>query len=190
MKNGFASFILIITILPIASCYSIALPNYSIDPLMEAARLSEMAFISKLDAREARILAIANSKELEFTRKAVELKSSLWLSRFRDCLPQIKLSWGKDERLSFTGPDSFTDYISVNISQPLWDGGRAGSARIVEKAELILSTENLERLESAIGEKGVTAFNNLFALKLRKSLEEKARDLALSEFSLMQRRWL
>lgn len=114
-----------------------------------------------LGFQDAARLAAASSLELKAARAERALREGVWKLGLRAYFPQISFSVSEDDRLSKTGADSFLKSYTVSIDQLLWDGGRTSAARTIERAELVLLGDDLERNEADIAEAALNAYRGL-----------------------------
>jgi len=128
---------------------------------------------------EAADLATAFSADLRHSRASQVLMEGAWKWGRRVYFPQFSLSVSENDRLQQIGPESFLKNYGINIDQFLWDGGRTGMSRSLEKMELSLSSAKLDRMASEIAEAAIAAYRNL--LSSRVILEIKKTSLAVLE---------
>ncbi|MDR0402616.1 MAG: TolC family protein [Treponema sp.] len=114
-----------------------------------------------LGFRDAARLAVANSNELRAGRAGRALREGAWKAGLRAYLPQLSLAVSEDDRLSQIGADSFLKNYTVSLDQLVWDGGRTGTARSLERAELVLLGDQLERNEAEIAEAAFDAYRGV-----------------------------
>jgi len=148
-----------------------------------------------LTMKDAANLAIEVSPELREAYAQQILKEGAWVVGIRAFLPKLNLSASENDRLSTIGSDSFTKTYTIGIQQLIWDGGRLGANRSIEKAELDLHRVELRRKVGEVGEAAINLYrtiinkeavfrikqDNLTALELQYTIleEEYRRGLAL-----------
>jgi outer membrane protein TolC len=116
---------------------------------------------SPIGFEDAARLALAASADLKTARAGKALREGVWKLGLRAYLPQIGFSVSEDDRLSQTGADSFLKNYTVSLDQLLWDGGRTASARALERSELALLGDELERSASDITEAALNAYRKV-----------------------------
>jgi outer membrane protein TolC len=111
--------------------------------------------------RDAVRLAVANSTELKAARAGRALREGAWKAGLRAYLPQLGLAVSEDDRLSKISADSFLKNYTVSLDQLLWDGGRTGTARALERAELVILGDQLGQSEAEIAETALDAYRSV-----------------------------
>jgi outer membrane protein TolC len=132
--------------------------------------------VSSLDFEGAAALAVLSSKELKATKAGRAIREGAWKLGLRAYLPQLSLSVSEDDRLSLVSSDSFLKNYTVSLEQLLWDGGRTGSSRALERAELVLLGDELEREEAGIAEAALEMYRGLLLERKIISIKESALD--------------
>jgi outer membrane protein TolC len=127
-----------------------------------------------LGFEDAARLAVANSTELKAGRAGRALREGAWKLGLRAYFPQIGFSVSEDDRLSLIGADSFLKNYTLTLNQLLWDGGRTGSARALERAELVLLEDQLEQSEAEIVEAALNAYRGVLIGRQIISIRESA----------------
>ena len=123
---------------------------------------------------EAGRLAVASSSELRQFRAQRALREGAWVLSFRAFLPQVSIVISEDERLSLISADSFTKNYAVNLEQLVFDGGRTRTARKIERAELMLLSDELNRNESAVIETALSSYRQILLSRMIISIREAA----------------
>jgi outer membrane protein TolC len=126
-----------------------------------AGLLSPPALVSQTQAigfEEAAQLALAASASLRAARAGKALREGVWKLGLRTYLPQIGFSVSEDDRLSQISADSFLKNYTVSFDQLLWDGGKTASARAMERSELALLGDELERDAADLAEAALNAY--------------------------------
>ena len=122
---------------------------------------------------QAAKLAVSASSDLKHSRASLVLSKGAWKWGVRSYFPQISVSVSENDRLQQLGADSFMKNYSVNLEQPVWDGGKLSMSRKLEKMELDLSSSKLDRTANEIAESAIAAYRNLLSsreiLKIKKS---------------------
>ncbi|MDR2047822.1 MAG: TolC family protein [Treponema sp.] len=129
-----------------------------------------------LGFRDAVRLALANSTELKAARAGRALREGAWKAGLRAYLPQLSLAVSEDDRLSQISTDSFLKNYTVSLDQLLWDGGRTGTARALERAELVLLGDQLGQSETEIAEAALDAYRGVLIGRQIISIRESALD--------------
>ena len=128
-------------------------------------------------------MAVEVSRELENEYAQIAMREGIWSWGIRSYMPRLSIMASQDDRLSYTGPDSFLKTYSLNIEQMVWDGGRLSMSRKVERAELDLADILLSQMASQIREAAVSSYRDVLytrmLLEIRNSslasLEEQVR---------------
>jgi hypothetical protein len=128
---------------------------------------------------QAAKLAISASADLKHSRESLALSKGAWKWGVRSYFPQISVSISENDRLQQLGADSFMKNYSINLEQPVWDGGKLSMSRKLEKMELDLSASKLDRTANEIAESAIAAYRNL--LSSREILKIKKTALAVLE---------
>jgi outer membrane protein TolC len=139
-----------------------------------------------LSFAEAAELAVANSAELRNGFAQKKIREGQWKLGLRAYFPRLNISASEDDRLSQNSADSFQKNYTLNLDQLLWDGGRTGLSRKLEKTELNLLGSQLERSVLEAAEAAITAYRQILTtreiVKIRRaaleSLSEQRRILA------------
>jgi outer membrane protein TolC len=124
--------------------------------------------------RDAARLAVANSTELKAARAGRALREGAWKAGLRAYLPQLGLSVSEDDRLSKIDADSFLKNYTLSLDQLLWDGGRTGTARALERAELVILGDQLGQNEAEIAETALDAYRGVLIGRQIISIRESA----------------
>lgn len=148
----------------------------------EALRSStSAAFDTDLGAAEYGRLAVLNSASIEAERRRVELAEGSWRLGARAFFPSVEFGASSDERVDEFGPDTFSKFLSLSISQPLWDGGRLAAARVAERAELVLARAELRRMERESAEAAVASYRAAASARGRVLIRREAYAAAKAE---------
>jgi outer membrane protein TolC len=139
-----------------------------------------------LNFTEAAELAVANSAELRNGFAQKKIREGQWALSLRAYFPRLTIGASEDDRLSLISTDSFQKNYSISLDQLLWDGGRTGLSRRMERAELNLLGSQLERSVMEVAEAAITAYRQVLTsreiVKIRRtaleSLSEQRRILA------------
>jgi outer membrane protein TolC len=131
-------------------------------------------------------MAVAASEELrnEYLQRAI--REGSWRWGLRSYFPRLNITASEDDRLSETGPDSFLKNYGLSVDQLLWDGGRTALGRRIERAELDLLGNQLERMAGEIAGAALAAYRQVLSsravLEIRRAsgeaLEAQRRVLA------------
>jgi outer membrane protein TolC len=127
-----------------------------------------------LGLEDAARLAVANSLELKAARAGRALREGVWKLGLRAYFPQLSFTVSEDDRLSLVSSDSFLKNYTVSLDQLLWDGGRTGAARTLERAELVLLGDQLEQSEAEIAEAALDAYRGVLIGRKIISIRESA----------------
>jgi outer membrane protein TolC len=127
-----------------------------------------------LGFEDAARLAVAHSLELKAARAGRALREGAWKLGLRAYFPQFSFTVSEDDRLSLSSSDSFLKNYTVSLDQLLWDGGRTGTARALERAELILLGDQLEQSEAEIAEAALDAYRGVLIGRKIISIREAA----------------
>ena len=141
--------------------------------------------VTSIDFSEAARLAVSSSDELKSELMRMHIMEGTWRWGLRAYFPRISFSASEDDRLSEIGPDSFIKSYTVNVDQLLWDGGRISAARKIERIDLDLYGQNLERMAAEIAEAAVSAYRDVLFYRMVLDIRERA-----FEYLEMQRRIL
>ena len=129
---------------------------------------------ASLGFEEAGRLAAAASIEIKNLRARRALREGAWALSIRAFLPQLSITASEDDRLSLISADSFTKTYSLNLEQLIFDGGRTRTARAVERAELILLSDELIRNESAVVETAISLYRQILLSRMIITIREDA----------------
>lgn len=138
-----------------------------------------------LCAREAADLAILNSGELRGEYASLALRDGAWRLGMRAYLPRIRVGAGSDERLSMHDTDTFAKSLSVSLEQTLWNGGRLGASRAVERADIALARSELDRAAGETGEAAVAAYRSVVAARVRLRIKKDSMESAAAERAVL-----
>ncbi|MDR1506123.1 MAG: TolC family protein [Treponema sp.] len=111
--------------------------------------------------QDAARLAVAESTELKAEKAGRALREGVWKLGLRAYLPQVGLTVSEDDRLSKVSADNFLKNYTVSLDQLVWDGGRTSAARALERAELTLLGDTLNRAEEDIVERALAAYRSI-----------------------------
>jgi len=142
-------------------------------------------WVGPLSAADIAEMAIAKSLELKADQDSLEARSGAWRLGFRAFLPRIEVSAGSDEQLSRYSTDSFGKNLSLSLTQPVWDGGRLITARLMESAGIALARAELERKARAIGEEAIAASRAVLSASARLELKRTSRASASLQCSIL-----
>ncbi|MDR2095683.1 MAG: TolC family protein [Treponema sp.] len=139
-----------------------------------------------LSFAEAAELAVAHSAELRNGFAQKKIQEGRWRLSLRAYFPRLSIGASEDDRLSQTSADSFQKNYTLGLDQLLWDGGRTGLSRKLERAELNLLGSQLEMSVLETAEAAITAYRQILTsreiIKIRRaafeSLSEQRRILA------------
>jgi outer membrane protein TolC len=127
-----------------------------------------------LGFRDAARLAVANSMELKAARAGRALREGAWKAGLRAYFPQVGFTVSEDDRLSRISADSFLKNYTVSLDQLLWDGGRTGTVRALERAELVLLGDQLGQNEAEIAGAALDAYRGVLIGRQIISIRESA----------------
>jgi outer membrane protein TolC len=143
-------------------------------PLLCALLVPAAAQTRPVGFEEAGRLAAASSPELKNARAQRALREGIWVLGYRAFLPQLGLSVSEDDRLSQISSDSFTKTYTVNLEQLVFDGGRTRSSRRLERAELVLFSDQLNQDESALVESVLSAYRQILVSRMIVAIRTEA----------------
>jgi outer membrane protein TolC len=92
----------------------------------------------------------------------------------RAYLPQLSLAISEDDRLSLISSDSFLKNYTLSLDQLLWDGGRTGISRSIEKAELTLLADEAGQLSSQLAEAALGFYRQILSARMIIAIKESA----------------
>lgn len=139
-----------------------------------------------LSCADAARLAVERSIELRAEREALGLKAGAWALGFREYLPDLSVSWARDERLSFASSDHAAWTLSLGVSQTLWDGGKLRRARTLESAGLSWARAEMVKKERALAEAAISAYRNVLAARARLELLRQSNERAALELEMLE----
>ena len=131
-------------------------------------------FPETIDFSDAARLAVSSSDELKSELMRMQIMEGAWRWGLRAYFPRISFSASEDDRLSEIGPDSFIKSYTVNVDQLLWDGGRISASRKIERIDLDLYGQNLERMAGEIAESAVSAYRDVLFYRMVLDIRERA----------------
>jgi outer membrane protein TolC len=135
---------------------------------------SSLNSIASLDFASAARLAVSASEELRSESRRIPLMEGAWAWGLRAYFPRFSISASEDDRLSQTNSDSFIKNYTISMDQLIWDGGRLSMSRKIEKIELDMAVQNLERMAREIGEIAVSAYRDVLFYRMVLDIREKA----------------
>jgi outer membrane protein TolC len=135
---------------------------------------SSLNSIASLDFASAARLAVSASEELRSESRRIQLMEGAWAWGLRAYFPRFSISASEDDRLSQTNSDSFIKNYTISMDQLLWDGGRISMSRKIEKVELDMAAQNLERMARELGEIAVSAYRDVLFYRMVLDIREKA----------------
>ncbi len=138
-----------------------------------------------LGVREAAALAILNASELRGEYASLSLRDGAWRLGVRAYLPRIRVGAGSDERLSMHGADTFAKSLSISLEQTLWNGGRLGASRALERADIALARTELDRAARETGEAAVAAYRSVVAARSRLRIKKDSMESAAAERAIL-----
>ncbi|MBE7438192.1 MAG: TolC family protein [Spirochaetales bacterium] len=94
-----------------------------------------------LTLREAERIALENSVELRLARREKGLHKDNIHSRFRDFFPTASLSYRQNRTVARRDFDNGRYSVQMNLSQPVYDGGRSLLAYEIAKIDARVATE-------------------------------------------------
>jgi len=137
------------------------------------------AEINELTFSQAAQLAIEASSQLRHARSSQAIMEGAWKWGLRAYFPRVGITVSENDRLQQTGADSFMKNYGLSLDQLIFDGGRTSMNRRLERMELDLSSVQLDRSASEIGEAAISAYRNV--LSSREILEIKNSALTVLE---------
>jgi outer membrane protein TolC len=146
-------------------------------PLLQAPLLrAQYRYEGAMGFDHAVDLAMANSAELRAAYANRALREGSWILGVRAYLPQLSLSLSEDDRLSLVSTDSFLKNYTLNVDQLVWDGGRTGMSRKIERMELSLLADEAERQASELAESVLGAYRQILYARMIIAIKEGALD--------------
>jgi outer membrane protein TolC len=119
-------------------------------------------------------MAVAASIELQAELAQQSLKESAWKMGIRDFFPSVTLTASEDDRLSLIGPDDFSKMYTVSVQQLLFDGGKMGSGRKIEKAQMLLQKDALQNALREISENAIVVYRQILLGKTTLEIKRKS----------------
>jgi outer membrane protein TolC len=119
-------------------------------------------------------MAAAASLELQTELALQTLQETSWQLGIREFFPSITVTASEDERVSVTGPDSFSKMYTVSLQQPLFDGGKMVSARRIEKAQLLLQKDALQNMLRETAENAIAAYRQILQGRMTLAIKRKS----------------
>jgi outer membrane protein TolC len=149
--------------------------------------LRAQGILRPISFADAARMAVSASEELrnEYARRTLQEKAWVWGRRAY--FPRFSISASEDDRLSEIGADSFLKNYTLNVDQLLWDGGRTGMSRRLEKAELALMGTRLETMRGEIAEAALSAYRNVLSTRSVLAIRESARTSLEEERAILNR---
>jgi outer membrane protein TolC len=127
-----------------------------------------------LNFAEAANLAVAASVDLRNAYASQGLREQAWTLGLRAYFPRLGISVSENDRLAEIGADSFVKNYGINLDQLLWDGGRTSMARTLERTELNLAYNQLERAAADVAEAALSAYRNVLSSRAVLSIRESS----------------
>jgi len=125
-----------------------------------------------LRADDAARLAVGNSRELKNAAWSRLIKEGTWKLGLRAYLPRLSLGAQENDRVSWTGADSFMKSYSLTLEQLIWDGGRTSLSREMERAELLVLDKQIRRQAVETADAAVSAYRRTVSLRATLEIRE------------------
>lgn len=138
----------------------------------------------QMSLREAEIIAEENHPELRALRQERAIANENIKVKFRDFFPSVSLSYRQSRTVAQREFDNGSQSVQLNISQPIYDGGRTSLAHEVAKLDASISTEKYKKARNDLKLRVRTAF---FALQQQKGQMDLAR-LSIKSTDLLYKR--
>lgn len=138
-----------------------------------------------LSVAEAAELAVRNAVSLKASREALSAREAAFWLGLRDFLPRVRLTAEAGDDVAAYGPDAASRSLGIGLSQVLWDGGRRGAARALERIELGLARDELDREEQSLAEAAIAAYRASQAAEARLGIRRDSLSLAEAERALL-----
>lgn len=155
------------------------------EPLPVRPAVSEPSAPTALSVSEAAELAVRNAVSLRASREALKAREAAFGLGLRDFLPRVRLTAEAGDDVAAFGPDAASRSLGIGLSQVLWDGGRRGAARAIERMELDLARDALDLEEQSLAEAAIAAYRASQAAEARLGIRRDSLSLAEAERALL-----
>ena len=115
-----------------------------------------------------------NSIELQASEAAALLARSAYIFDLRDFFPTFSLSYSGNRSVTIGGADSGKKQIALQISQPLFNGGRSVAERLLNKEKLKIQQQTQKEVQISIREQAWEAFQEIAMMREQYRLQEKS----------------
>lgn len=151
--------------------------------------LPTAGFGLELSLPAAERLAIESSPEIRNAREQISLAALKNQLDLRNFLPSIDLSYSSSRQTNFYAEDSDSIQLGIDISQPLFDGGRTLKSRKLTEIQLGLQASSLElqieQLRNQVWKLYFSLLMNREKLKLQRELLE----ISIQQLSIALRKY-
>ena len=117
--------------------------------------------ILKVDLQKAEALALSNNFDITINsvknQILVESKNEAW----RAYLPQVGVNYSNNVMVAKRGPDTRSHELSLNLKQPIFDGGRASLQHKLAKLNIVLNKSEYKRMIDNVKLQVRVSFYNL-----------------------------
>ncbi len=138
-------------------------------------------------AKEASEFALANSKSQHLQRLSLEAaakSSRLALSEF---LPKLDFSWSEDDSVKIGGSDSRSKSISANVTQMLFDGGKAKITYDMNNAESFYNLKLYETELNTFRSNVIDSYYSVIQLQKQVAIQDKLEENAKVQLDIIQK---
>ncbi len=138
-------------------------------------------------AEEAAQFAVSHSKSQHLQRLSLETSAKSSRLAVTDFLPKLDLSWTEDDSVKIGGADSRSKSISANVTQMVFDGGKAKITYDMNRAESFYNLKVYETELNAFRSNVINSYYAVIQLQKQVVIQEKLEENARIQLEIIQK---
>ncbi len=138
-------------------------------------------------AKEAAEFALAHSKSQHLQRLSLEAAAKSSRLAVADFLPKLDVSWTEDDSVKIGGSDSRSKSISANVTQMVFDGGKAKITYDMNRAESFYNLKLYETELNTFRSNVINSYYSVIQLQKQVAIQEKLEENAKVQLDIIQK---
>lgn len=145
-------------------------------------------FPTEIDLRTAERLALESSKQIINIRGQIELAVLNNKLDLRNFLPSLDINYSSGRQVNLYSADSDTIQLGFNISQPVFDGGRALKKLNLSEIQIGLQASNLKLQIEGLRDNVWQLFYGLLLNKEKLLLQKELLEISIEQLTIASRK--
>ena len=142
--------------------------------------------ISEITIDDALKLAAQNSYRLKAARLKLETAKAGFAMDIRQFLPSLSLTFGNSDSVILGGADTYSNQLTVKLTQPITTGGRNYIHRTITEINLLLEEKQLDEQKFSLQDEVWKAFYKLLLNREKAELQKDAFGISRGQLKISE----